>query len=325
MSDWRFPLVPPPPPGEKRQGHIEWRDPVLSGWDWPFVAINGAHPGPAVLLTAGVHGSEYTSVDAVVRLAAALDPLTLHGQLLCLPLLNPPAFWQRSAYVCPVDNLNLNRVFPGKPLGSFSERLAWHVSERAIRHADAFIDFHGGDVPEALVPFTIYERTGDAALDARSRGLAEAFGQPVVLAQAAADAPISGPTFAAAARSGVPAIIVEDGGLGVCDPAAADRLIAGARNSLHHLGLLAGPARTMPSPHVYESFVWIRSQGAGFFRPEVAVGDTVEAGARLGTVCDFFGATREEITSPVAGRILFLVVSAALSEAGLICGVGAAV
>ena len=323
MSDWRFPLVSPPAPGEKRQGHVNWHDPVLSGWEWPYLAIHGAQPGPAVLVMAGVHGSEYSSIDAAVRLAAKLDPHELRGQLLCLPLLNPPAFWQRSAYVCPVDNLNLNRVFPGKPLGSFSERLAWQLTEHAIRHADALLDLHGGDIPEALVPFTIYERTGDSAVDARSLALAEAFGQPVILAQAASDAPVSGPTFAAAAQLGVPAIIVEDGGLGVCDPSSVERLVAGAENMLRHLDLLGGAVRSMPSPQVYDSFVWIRSRQQGFFRPQVTVGDVVQAGSPLGTMNDFFGSILEEVVSPVSGRILFLVLSSALSEAGLICGIGA--
>lgn len=324
MSDWKFPLVPAPAPGKKRQGHVAWGDAVLTGWDWPYIAVHGLQPGPAVLVTAGVHGSEYTSIDAAVRLAARLDPLQMHGQVLCLPLLNPPAFWQRAAYVCPIDNLNLNRVFPGKPLGTFTERLAWHVTERAIRHADACFDLHGGDIPEALVPFTIYEQSGDAALDARSRVIAEAFGLPVMLAQNPGTSPIAGPAYATAARLGVPAIIAEDGGLGVCDPAGADRLLRGAENALHALGVLPGGARAMPSPRTYENFVWVRSLHAGFFKPSVAVGDTVAAGAVLGSTGDFFGTMREEIVSPTDGQVLFLVVSSAIAEAGLICGIGAA-
>jgi predicted deacylase len=324
MSDWKFPLVPPPAPGEKQQGHVAWGDAVLTGWDWPYIAVHGARPGPAVLVTAGVHGSEYSSIDAAVRLAAGLDARQMRGQVLCLPLLNPPAFWQRAAYVCPVDNLNLNRVFPGKPLGTFSERLAWHVTERAIRGADACFDLHGGDLPEALVPFTIYEQRGEPALDGRTRAIAEAFGLPAMMVQNPATAPISGPAYAAAARLGVPAIIAEDGGLGVCDPTAAGRLLAGAQNALRALGVLAGGARAMPPPRVYENFIWVRSRHAGFFKPCVAVGDTVAAGAVLGSIGDFFGAVREEITNPTGGQVLFLVVSSAIAEAGLICGIGAA-
>jgi predicted deacylase len=323
MSDWRFPLVPPPAPGEKAQGHVAWGDPVLTGWEWPYIAVHGARPGCAVLITAGVHGSEYSSIDAAVRLAAGLDAREVSGQVLCLPLLNPPAFWQRAAYVCPVDGLNLNRVFPGKPLGSFSERLAWHVTERAIRGADAYVDLHGGDVPEALVPFTIWERTGAAAVDGRSRAIAAAFGLPAMMVHDRATASVGDRAYAAAVRLGVPAIIAEDGGLGVCDAAAAARLLAGAENALRALGVLAGGARAMPVAREYGSFIWVRSRQAGFFKPSVAVGDGVAAGAVLGRIGDFFGNLREEIISPTGGEVLFLVVSSAIAEAGLICGIGA--
>src|SRR5579863_8344345 len=129
MAEWRFDLVEAPAPGTARRGTIAWPDPMLAGWDWPYVAVNGARSGPAVVVTAGYHGSEYASIDAVVRLGASLDPAQTAGQVLCLPVMNPPGFWERTAYLVPVDGRNLNRVFPGKPDGSFSERLAFHLFE----------------------------------------------------------------------------------------------------------------------------------------------------------------------------------------------------
>ena len=199
MSAWRFDLVAAPAAGTKVLGQVDWGDPVLAGWEWPYVAVHGASPGPAVLVTGGIHGSEYSSIDAVVQLGAGLDPRTVKGQVLCLPVMNPAAFWERTAYVSPIDNLNLNRVFPGKPKGSFSERLAHHLTEKAIRRADAFIDMHGGDVPEALVPFNLYYETGDQAVDGKSQAMAEAFGAPAVVVQRSADAPVSGLAYATAA------------------------------------------------------------------------------------------------------------------------------
>lgn len=323
MPDWRFPLVPAPSPGTKLTGLVDWRDPLLAGWDFPYVAINGAHPGPAALVIAGIHGSEYVSIDAAVRLGATLDPAALHGQVLCLPLLNPAAFWERTPYVSPIDNLNPNRTFPGKPHGTFTERVAHHLTERAIRHTDALIDLHGGDIPEALVAFTIYEETGDAALDGKSRAMAEAFGMPAMLAQPRGNSPISGTTYATAARLGIPAIIAEDGGAGVYDQAAANRMFLGVENALRALGVLPGGARTLEKPHRYGRFVWVRSVNAGFFKTAVQVGDHVAAGATLGTINDFFGRTVETVTAYAAGRLLFLVISAAVKASGLICGIGA--
>ena len=321
-SAWKFDLVPAPPAGGKAQGHVAWEDPVLAGWDWPYIAVNGALPGPAVLVTAGIHGSEYPSIDAAIRLGASLDPQRVSGQVLCLPVMNPSAFWERAPYVSPVDNLNLNRVFPGKAKGSFSERVAHHLTQRAIRHADAYIDMHGGDLPEALVPFAIYHLTGDAAVDAKSAAMAEAFGSPSLLVEGGRHSPVSGLAYATASGLGIPAILVEDGGAGQYDSDIAQGLLAGVENVLRSLEVLPDGPRNMPPPRRFSKFTWIRTQRPGFFRHEVKVGEEVAAGQRLGRLVDFFGAEIEEVTSTEGGRILFLVVSPAMAKNGLICGIG---
>jgi predicted deacylase len=322
MSDWKFELVPGPAAGSKATGHVDWGDPVLAGWQWPYVAVNGVAPGPAVLITGGIHGSEYASIDAVVRLGASLDPRAVKGQVFCLPVMNPAAFWERAAYVCPVDNLNLNRVFPGKAKGTFSERLAYHLVQRAMRHADAYIDMHGGDVPEALVPFNLYFETGSAEVDARSRSMAEVFGASALVVQRSEGAPVTGLTYATAAMLGVPAIIAEDGGAGQYDGDVARRMLAGVENVLRSLEVLDGPVRNVAPPRRFERFVWVRSREAGFYRAEAKVGDELAAGQKLGTLVDFFGRTVEEVAAPEKGQILFAVISPAIGRDGLICGIG---
>ena len=239
-------------------------------------------PGPALLVTGGIHGSEYVSIDAAIRLGAAIDPKTLRGQILCLPVMNPAAFWERAAYVVPIDNLNLNRVFPGKAKGSFTERLAYQLVQKAMRHADAYIDLHGGDVPEALVPFNIYYETGDAKLDGKSRAMAEAFGAPAMLLHRASGAPIAGLAYATAAAMGIPAMLAEDGGAGQYDAATASRMHDGLQNVLRVLDMIPGGARNMPAPRRFEKFDWVRTKGPGFFRGTVKVGDEVKVGPGSG-------------------------------------------
>jgi uncharacterized protein len=322
LSDWKFDLVPAPAPGTKAQGNVVWGDPLLTGWDWPYVAIRGAEPGPAVLVTAGIHGSEYPAIDGAVRLGAALDPMSIRGQVLCLPLMNPEAFWRRAAYVVPTDGLNLNRAFPGKADGSFSERLAWQLVQKAIRHADAYIDMHGGDLPEALVPFAIYQETGITAVDAKSDMMARAFGLPSLLIQQSTGGPASGMTLAAAANLGVPAVIVEDGGAGQYDPRIAAAMSTGAQNVLRGLGVLDGGPPDLASPNRYTRFLWQRSRNAGFFRQSVSVGQFVSVGEKIGGLNDFFNCEIEEIVAVAPGQILFLITSPAIPENGLICGIG---
>lgn len=305
LSDWKFELVPPPAVGTKEQGYVAWGDPLLKGWDWPYVAIRGAEPGPAVLMTAGIHGSEYPAIDGAVQLGATLDPMSIRGQVLCLPLMNPEAFWRRAAYVVPTDGLNLNRVFPGKADGSFSERLAWQLVQKAIRHADAYIDMHGGDLPEALVPFAIYQETGIAAVDAKSDMMARAFGLPSLLIQQRTGGPASGMTLAAAANLGIPAVIVEDGGAGHYDPRIAAAMSTGAQNALRSLGILDGGPPNLASPDRYTGFLWPRSRSAGFFRSSVAVGQSVSVGDRIGGLNDFFNNEVEAIIAEAPGRYYF--------------------
>jgi uncharacterized protein len=322
MGEWKFDLVPAPSPGTKVEGHVDWRDRVLAGWDWPYIAVRGEAPGPAVLITAGVHGSEYVSIDAVVRLAASLNPAIVAGQILCLPLMNPAAFWERTAYVSPIDNLNLNRVFPGKATGSFSERLAFHLVERAFRRADAYMDMHGGDVPEALLPFNLYYETGNSVLDARSRAMAETFGAPALIVHRSEGAPISGLAYATAAQLGVPAFIAEDGGAGQYDAAIAERMQRGLENVLRSLKVIPGAVRPAQKPRQFYRFSWVRSKAAGFFRATVKVGDELAEGQPLGELVDFFNYPIESVVAADRGQVLFLVVSSAIAANGLICGIG---
>jgi len=75
--------------------------------------------------------------------------------------LNLPAFRTRTPFVCPIDNVNPNRVFPGDPSGSYSEQMTHALINEFVVHSDAYIDLHGGDIPEALVPFVICRSGND--------------------------------------------------------------------------------------------------------------------------------------------------------------------
>src|SRR5258708_6957046 len=86
---------------------------------WPVTTISGARPGPTLFVNAGVHGGEYPAVEAAIDLSRDVNAAELAGTVVVMPVLNLPAFRQRSMFVCPVDNLNPNRVFPGKPDGTY--------------------------------------------------------------------------------------------------------------------------------------------------------------------------------------------------------------
>src|SRR5256885_1566101 len=148
----------------------------------PVISITGAKPGPVLFVNAGVHGGEYPAIEAVIRLSKKLDAKKISGTVILMPCLNLPAFRSRTPFICPIDNVNPNRVLPGDLTGSYSEQMTHALINEFVVHADAYVDLHGGDIPEALIPFVICrseagladERGRDVA--ARSKQMAIAFG-----------------------------------------------------------------------------------------------------------------------------------------------------
>lgn len=290
----------------------------------PVTTITGAHPGPTLLVGAGVHGGEYPAIETVIRLGTRLNAAEISGTVILMPVLNLPAFWKRSMFVCPIDNVNPNRVFPGDPNGTYSEQMTHALVNEFIVHADAYIDLHGGDIPEALVPFSIC-RKGTEPADAKAAELARVFGLPYLLT---VDRPIQkakgSSSFVAAAERGVPGVLAEAGGVGQLQEDAVGLLTDGVHRIMAHLGMMAKTVPDAPAPTVLTAFEWLYTEHAGMFYPSVAVNDEVRAGQEIGTIGSLFGETLETIASPVSGRVLFLTISPAVLAKGLLIGIGVA-
>jgi uncharacterized protein len=296
----------------------------LSGGDLdiPYVDVRGAADGPHVTVLAGVHGAEYTSIAAVRRIAATLDEQVVAGRVTAVPVVNPLAFWARSAFVVPTDGKNLNRSFPGDPAGTDTEVLAHRLFETLVVGSDHLLDLHAGDLPEALEPFAMYE---ESAVEASSRDLALSYGLGHVVRQPAAGRTVSGSTCAAAADIGVPAIVAESGQNGLLDQSAVDRHVAGLTNVLRTLGVLSGaavPGEVLAGRAAVEhdGWQWLRTPVAGWWEPAVPTGTPVDAGDLLGTVSELLGDVVQEVRAPEPGVLLFLTTSPAVTADGLLLG-----
>ena len=217
----------------------------------PVISLTGAKPGPVLFVNAGVHGGEYPAIEAVIRLGKRLDPQKISGTVILMPVLNLPAFRTRTPFVCPIDNVNPNRVFPGDPVGSYSEQMTHALINEFVVHADAYVDLHGGDIPEALVPFVICRSEAGLAdskardVAARSKQIAMAFGLPYVLTVSKPVQPSKGQSsYAAAAEKGIPAILAEAGGVGQMQEDAVALLVNGVVNVMRHLGMVESVTKT---------------------------------------------------------------------------------
>ncbi|MER5218450.1 M14 family metallopeptidase [Streptomyces sp. NPDC002838] len=288
-------------PGTKTRGTVPADLGTLTV-DIPLTLVNGAHPGPRVLITAGVHGGEFTGVDAATRLAALLEPGEVHGQVIVCPVANPPAVYQGRLGVSPLDGVNINRVFPGDPDGSPTERLAAWLFTNLVDDADAYVDLHSGGIDEVLTDFVGYRLTGDPELDVQTADMAGALGIEDVIFGMNAE---GGNSHAAAARQGVPAILVETGQLGERDAATARRLVEGLRGVLGRLGVLDIKPKDDTAVRAWVWAAGVTAEATGLWYPAFTAGDDVTEGQVLGHVIDPADGREHKVLSPATGRIFY--------------------
>ena len=92
---------------------------------------------------------------------ANLNPKTLHGTLIAVPIVNVFGFTQQSRYL--PDRRDLNRSFPGTPRGSLAARLA-HRSRCVTRGiADRLADLGVDGTRLFALGNELYERLGALA------------------------------------------------------------------------------------------------------------------------------------------------------------------
>lgn len=275
----------------------------------PFTVIHGAAPGPVLALVAGVHGMEYIPILALQRLREMIDPATLRGTIIMVHTANVPSFLGRTIYYSPVDGRNLNRVFPGDPAGTLSERIADVITREIVGRATHLVDMHGGDGNESLRPYAYWITTGDPAVAQSSRELALAFGldRIVVDNERPIEPEMSVYLSNTAITRGKPAITTEIGGLATTAAdmvALAERGVAGV---LRHLRMRDDGPLPIAAPVWLTKNIVIRAHHTGLFFPLVACGDVVTTDTMFGRISDFHGRVVEEIRAPFGGEVLYIV------------------
>ncbi|MHB0884877.1 MAG: succinylglutamate desuccinylase/aspartoacylase family protein [Bacillota bacterium] len=269
----------------------------------PLSIIRGVADGPVVGVTGGVHGAEYPGIEAAIQLGRQLDPKDIRGAVIITSIVNTPAFFGRATYINPMDGLNLNRTYPGRPTGTISERMVWDHQKKVIEACDYYIDLHGGDMVEAILPFVLYFKSGRPEQDDMARRMANVYGLGRVL-----EGTVPGSGYAAAAAAGKPAIIAEAGGQGLVGQADVDHHLNGVKNVLGMLGVLPGgtaPKDVKLLPNL--KMVWHSSNRQGIVKLNVGIGDTVKKGQVVGRLTDLWGEDLEEVVSQASGQILFIV------------------
>ncbi len=303
-------------PGTTVSGYLEVPQGIDQATRIPVSVIHGARSGPTLALIAGTHGYEYPPITALQRLRGTIDPASLSGTVLMVHVANPPSFLGRTIYTGPIDGKNLNRVYPGKPDGTISERIAHAITTQVIEQADYLVDMHGGDGNEILRPYIYMPVTGNEELDGKIRGMAIAFGLDHIVLDPAqlADPAASVFTDHTGLSRGIPSITTETGQMGSNDDYFVDLARDGVMNLMRHLEMI--DEKEMPNQGVVwlRDYEVIRAEATGVFHASVRDGYAIAEGTLLGELLDLFGEPIMDIRAPFAGVVNYVVGTPPVSE-----------
>lgn len=290
------------------RGHASFSNPLLSQYTWPICEIRGALPGAKLCVSAGVHVNEVAAIEAAVRLQRLFQPEQMRGTVSIMPLINQPALFKYSEYICPVDQKNINFTYPGRSDGTFSDCLCDAIMSEWCLDAGCYVDMHGGDLRENVSKFTIYQRTNDLALNALGRQMAMCFDSDIIVGLPPNHMRKPGRPPTGFASRGRLAIMSEAGANGLLDEDSVQFHIDGVLNVARALEIIGTPPTAFECPRVLcDDYLWVTSPCDGEFHAEVEPGARVEKRQRLGSVRDFFGETLAEISAPQAGLVLWRI------------------
>lgn len=268
----------------------------------PLTVINGCEDGPTLFITAGIHGGEYPGIAAAMELGRDLEPEQLHGCLIMMHPVNIQGFWARREFIVPEDGKNLNRVFPGNPLGTLADKTAYLISNNFFPIADFYVDMHSGDIHESLHPYVYYPGQPTPEVEAKARSIAKVLDMEYMVRSLA-----TGGAYNYAASQGLPSILIERGGAGLCLREDIDAYKNDVLHILHKLAMFTQPVKPRRYvPRDVENLIYLEAMETGCWLHHIHSGDFVEEGQVLGHVTDLFGNILTTYYAEQTGVILYI-------------------
>lgn len=287
---------------------IDFSDELGNAGQLPIAIIKGKEEGPVFTIVAGVHGFEYPPIIATQELMKEIDVNQLKGTIIVIPIASMTAFFTRTPFINPQDQKNLNNAFPGNKDGSITERKAHFITTNIIPVSDVFLDIHGGDAPEDLIPFVCYyNNTKRPIQTALAKQLSENSGFEYVVSYpyTITDSEPAKYTFKQAVQDGKTALSIECGKLGNVQKENVDLIKKGVFNMLATMDMYANGTGPHPNIIYRNSQTYIKATVQGIFYSRYKAGDVVKKGDVVGHTTNAFGNIIEEYRAPKDGIVLY--------------------
>ncbi|MDJ0956262.1 MAG: N(2)-acetyl-L-2,4-diaminobutanoate deacetylase DoeB [Arenicellales bacterium] len=249
------------------------------------ITVAGNGSGPTAILTGANHGDEYEGPVALLDLAQRLRPEQINGRVIIIPMMNYPAF-KAGKRNSPIDNGNMNRVFPGKPDGTVTEKIADYFQRTLLPMTDYVLDIHSGGKTLEFLPFAAVHVLSDKEQQAKCVAAMEAFNAPYSVTLLEMDN--TGMYDTAAEDLGKVFVSTELGGGGTTTADTVSIAKRGVNNFLAHAGILTVESTVHPSIHLDmpDKRCYVTSESQGLVEHCVNLGAEVKQGDVLMRVHD---------------------------------------
>lgn len=263
----------------------------------PVTVVNGAHPGPTICLSAAAHGDELNGIEVVRRVAHEWDHDELNGTLVCLPVMNVPAFIAQERYL-PIYDRDLNRSFPGDPESTSAKRMAHTIFTNFIEPCDIGLDFHTSTRGRS----NMLHVRADMSDETVSR-LARSFGSNVIIDS---EGP-PGTLRREASDQGTPTITIEMGEAHRFQRELIEQALRGVESVFAEYGVREYAAVNWPGWRtviVSGEKTWLRSDVGGIVEMHVEQGSIVQEGETICTITNPFKISSDTVNAPFTGLLV---------------------
>ena len=218
----------------------------------PVTVFHGASNGPTMWINAAIHGDELNGVEIVNRVLSELNPRTMRGTLLAVPVVNVHGFITGDRYL--PDRRDLNRSFPGSRKGSLASRLANIFMTEIVSHCEVGIDLHTASDNRTNLP-----QIRANLDDERTRELAQAFGPRMMLHAKTT----RGTLREAGTKAGSIVLLYEAGEPARFTADAIETGVEGVRRVLRHLEIADWEGPPTAEVPISRSSRWVRASRSG--------------------------------------------------------------
>jgi len=264
-------------------------------------------------ISGAIHGDELNGVPIIRHVLDRIDPATLSGTVLAVPVINVLGVVQESRYL--PDRRDLNRCFPGSKRGSSASQLAHLFMTEIVARSSVGIDVHTGSGGRANLPQLRCDME-----DPETLRLARAFAPPILMHARVRDGSLRG----AATELGKTVLLYEAGEANRFDATAIETGVRGVLRVMQALGMVDFSSESAaPAPRISRSSSWVRAQRTGFCEMMVSLGAEVSEGDTIAIIFGALGRKQMPVKAKSAGVIIGHVTSPIVHRGDAVANVAA--